>query len=678
MVASYVRRVPLLLIALGLLAACGAPKITLSGRVIDAYTNQPVKDANLTFGKQKPIATGGDGRYTTAAWSPKDTLTVAAPGYESTTINLAEKPDLAKTQPTTVTLDTTLRPNTLRGVVKDAYTNQPIANARVSATDTISATTGADGSYTLQNVPEAFQIAISAPDYAETKADINRATTHEATLRPSVLRGVVKDTYSGQGVAGIQVKAGDASATTGADGAYELKNVPPDVEVSFSGAGYDEMKQAQPQATKLDATLRPNVIAGTVVDSADGKPLAQATVIATQTISGTDVAYTRTDDQGRYKLENVPEGAYIKALLPGYKRGETQVKAGGLSPQIKLEKFEAKALYIKTAVAAGGMKVVNKYFDIIDQTELNAAVIDLKSDNISDVGKIYYQSQVPEVVEAGTSADIMPIRDILAEAKKRNIYTIARIHIFAHDNALIEKHPDWYVQKDGKPWFASFGIAWLDTYDERVWNYNIKLAVEAAQMGFDEIQFDYIRFPSDGDLTGTVFKGARDSKNNPDEMYNTLGRFMQRSQRAINGAGAYFSGDVFGYVAWKPQPNIGQNLQVMGKYMDYVYPMVYPSHFVPGELGYDNPATRPFEIVDFSMQKVKDQLAGEASRARVRPWLQDFTLIWVPDNMIVEYGAKEVRAQIDAAEKNAANGVDGWALWDSDNKYTVEALKPQQ
>lgn len=678
MFVSIARRAALLTITLLVLVACGAPKVPLSGRVLDAYTNQPVKEASLTFGENKPIVTAADGTFATTAWTAKDTLTVAAPGYEAATVNLAEKPELATTGTTTVTLDTLLRPNVLRGVVKDSYTGQPIANARVSATDTISATTDASGAYTLENVPETFQIAIAAPEYGETRADISRATTHEATLRPNVLRGTVKDTYSGQGLAGIEVKAGDVTATTGADGSYELQNVPEDVEVSFSGAGYDGVELALPRAATLDATLRPNVISGTVVDGSTGEPLAEATVLASETITGTDVAFTRTDAQGRYKLENVPEGAYIKALLPGYKRGETQVTEGGLSPEIKLEKFDGKALYLKANVASYGMETVNEYYDIIDRTELNSIVIDIKSDNLADVGFIYYQSQVPEVIAAETSADYMPIREMLAEAKRRNIYTIARVHIFAHDNALLEKHPDWYVQKDGKPWFADFGIAWLDTYDERVWDYNIKLGVEAAQLGFDEIQFDYIRFPSDGNLEGAVFKGPRDWRNNPDEMYNTVGRFMERAHRAINGAGAYFSVDVFGYVAWKPQPNIGQNLQVMGQHADYVYPMVYPSHFVFGELGFENPGAHPFEIVDFSMQKVKDQLIGKASRAKVRPWLQDFTLIWVPDEYIVRYGAAEVRAQIDAAEKNAANGITGWALWDSDNDYEEGALKPEQ
>ncbi|HSH82330.1 MAG TPA: putative glycoside hydrolase, partial [Herpetosiphonaceae bacterium] len=110
----------------------------------------------------------------------------------------------------------------------------------------------------------------------------------------------------------------------------------------------------------------------------------------------------------------------------------------------------------------------------------------------------------------------------------------------------------------------------------------------------------------------------------------------------------------------------------MGKYADYVYPMVYPSHFLYGELGLGNPSLHPYEIVGESMRLVKNQMQGEASRAKVRPWLQDFTLIWVPENQIVRYGPKEVRAQIDGAE---ANGVNGWALWDSDNDYTVGALK---
>ncbi len=673
-----VRRILPVIVALLLLAACGAPQIPLSGRVIDAYTEQPVANATIKFGDRAPLTSDASGTYLTTAWNAKDSVTIEAPGYEPVTIDLSQRPELAAGDPVTKTLETVLRPNTLSGVITNAYTGEPVANARVFVSDVISATTDAEGRYTLQGVPETFQIAVSAPEFAEARADIARATTHALDLRPNVLRGTVTDTYSGEPIEGVEVRAGDATATTDANGAYVLEGVAENVEVRFQLDGYDEVALKPDRSTQLDASLRPNVISGTVVDQETGEPLDQVVVIATPTITGTAVAYTRTDAQGRYTLEDVPEGAYIKALLPGYKRGETQVAEGQLNSEIALEPFFSKAIYLKANVASYGMDMVNRYYDAIDQTELNSIVIDIKSDNLADVGFIYYKSQVPEIVEAGTSADYMPIREMLAEAKRRNIYTIARIHIFAHDNALLEKHPDWYVQKDGKPWFADFGIAWLDTYDERVWDYNIKLAVEVAQLGFDEIQFDYIRFPSDGDLTGAVFKGPRDWRNNPDEMYETVGRFMERAHRAINEAGSFFSVDVFGYAAWQPQPNIGQNLQVMGKYADYIYPMVYPSHFVFGELGFENPGAHPYEIVDFSMQKVKNQLVGEASRAKVKPWLQDFTLIWVPKQYIVRYGAKEVRAQIDAAEKNRENGVVGWALWDPDNNYEDGALKPAE
>jgi hypothetical protein len=821
MLGFVARRLPILLVGLIVLVACSADTATLQGRVLDAYTGKPVKNATLAIGQHKSLTTGVDGSFSTTSWSPKDTLTVSAGDYETQTLNLAEKPDLQQTKTPTVTLDVVVRPNTLRGVITDSYTHKPVANARVGMNGGAGATSDANGVYVLRDVPPSFKLVVSAPDYADAQADISRATERllalrpnvvrgevkdryagkaiagaqvkagdttattgsdgryelrnapeqgevsftaagyntvkaplqrttklDATLRPNVLRGVVKDRLIGKAIGGVQVKLGDATAITGADGRYELHNVPEQGEVSFSAAGYDFVKQPLPAATEMDATLRPNVVRGVVkdsntgqgiadvvviagaaktttsadgryelnevgdgaeltfsrdgydavkqavgqtmnvdaalrpnaimgrvVDQADGKPLAEATVLATPALTGTAIAVTRTDAEGRYKLANVSGDAYIKALLPGYRRGEAQVTAGAVSAEIRLEKFEAKALYLKAPVAARGMNVVNQYYDVIDHTELNSAVIDLKSDDLEDVGFIYYKSQAPAIVEAGTSADRMPIRGMLAEAKRRNIYTIARIHVFAHDNALLAKHPDWYIQKNGKPWFADFGIAWLDTYDERVWDYNIQLAVEAAQLGFDEIQFDYIRFPSDGNLAGATMKGRRDPHNHPDEMYGTIGRLCERAQRAINAAGAFFSVDVFGYAAWEPQASIGQNLQVMGQHVDYVYPMVYPSAFALHALGFQNSAAHPFELVNFSMQMVKRQLNGPASRARVRPWLQDFTLKWVPDQYIVPYGPNEVRAQIDAAEKNRSNGITGWALWNPDNAYNFGALK---
>lgn len=676
-VRTYLRYLPYFLAFL-LLIACGdSPKRTLRGTITDAYTNGPVDGAQVIVGNRPGIATNTGGAWQTQEWKPSDQIVIMASGYQSTTLPLGERPDINKSQTLTVTLDVALRPDTLSGVISDVYTGQPLPGAVVEvvgSTPVISATTDATGKYLLEGVPEALQIVVRAEGVEEQRADVRRSTEQHMAMRPNVLTGVVRDTAD-RPVAGVSVQMGDAVATTDEQGEYRLLNVPPQGELIFTREGYDEVSRAFTETTRLDPiTLRPNVVAGVVTDLQSGAVLSDTFVMVSSTMTGTAVSSTRTDKDGRFELKNVPEGAYLKALLPGYKRAETKIPAGGLQDGLKLEPIEVKAVYVKSVVAAS-KENVQEYFDLIDRTELNGIVLDLKSDNLEDLGQIHYASEIPLVKELGTSRDVMDIRWILAEAKKRNIYMIARIHVFSHDNELVKVRPDWYVQKDGEPWYADFGVAWLDAYNEEVWDYNIALAQEAAQLGFDEINLDYIRFPSDGDLTGTIFKGPRDWRNNPDDMYNTIGRFLERAQKAINDAGAYVGGDVFGYAAWAPQPNIGQNLQVMGRYLDYVYPMVYPSHFLFGELGFENPGEHPYEIVAKSMELVKDQLNGPAARARVRPWLQDFTLIWVPDQYIVRYGAKEVRAQIDAAEAYDTNG---WGLWDSDNDYTEGALKPQE
>lgn len=676
MLGSIVRRA-LLLIGAVVLVACSVSRAPLTGRVLDAYTNQPIKGVRVQVGTRQAVTTDKDGRYTTYAWSIDEPLQLEAPGYEVATLMLADTPALAQVTHNAppALFDVLLRPNTLTGVVMDPNTHQPIAGARVRVSDTISTTTDITGEYLLEGVPERFEVVVSAPNYAEARAVIDQQTALDVALLPNRLHGLVKDKATGQPLAGVEVTAGDVRSTTAADGTYELGNVAPDTKVGFTHDGYTPVTHKAPQTMTLDAELRRERITGRVVDAHDDHPLNDVELIATSTPTGTAVASTRTSADGRYTLDNVATDMYITALLPGYRRAQVQVRPGQSRVELKLERFEAKALYLSANRAATGMPLVNTYFDIIKQTELNSMVLDVKSDTKGDYGVIYYQSQAPAVVAAGTSTDLMPIREILAEAKRRNIYMIARIQVFSHDNALLPIHPDWYVQQNGAPWFADGGAAWLDPYDERVWEYNIQLAVEVAQLGFDEIQFDYVRFPTDGNLTGIVFKGPYDWRNDPQSMYGTIGRFTERAQRAINNAGAFFSVDVFGYAAWSPVASIGQNLQIMGKYLDYVYPMTYPSHFAPNELGFKNAAAQPYAIVDHTLNLIQGQLVGEAGRAKVRPWLQDFTMTWGARSQQVPYGVNEVRAQIDAVEANRAKGVAGWALWNLDGRVTVEALK---
>jgi hypothetical protein len=679
-----IRRLPLVAFAIALaalLAACGGPEIPLNGTIVDAYTGKPVPSATINLGGAQ-LSTDAGGKYQVVQWSDKDTLQIAANGYEPISIVLAQQPQLAKPTPPAMTLDAKLRPNTIAGAISDAYSGKPLAGALVKASDTLSATTAADGRYTLVGMPESFTLTISAPDHEPVTQSLKQSVAFDTALRPNTLSGVVTDRYSNQPVAGAMVKVGDTlSASTGADGKYRLTGVPANATVQFGADGYAELTQPLEKMTTLDAVLRPDVLKGTLVDSATGKPIKNATVMSMPTLESDAVATKRIDNStdGAFQLDGLPEQGFIQVLAPGYRKAVIEVKPGSVPSTIKLEPFFSKSLYV-TAAVASNHDLLMKFFDTIDNTELNSIVIDLKSDLRDDLGLVYYDSQVPIVKELKASRPYMDLPAILAEAKKRGIYTIARVHIFSHDNILASAKPEW-AAKDRSTGgvFADYpgpGIHydWLDPWNHNVWDYNIQLAVEAAHLGFDEINYDYIRFPSlefDPSDKDRLQLSKPDATN--EEKFANIVEMLKLSQTAINAAGAYLSVDVFGVAAWGPANLIGQDIARMGEYTDYVCPMVYPSHFWPGALDFDNPAEHPYEIILDSMQKGAKQMAGK--RALLRPWLQDFTLTWVPKDQIVEYGPNEVRAQIKATEDFGQAG--GWMLYDSANQYTVEALKPK-
>jgi hypothetical protein len=665
-----------------LLAACGGPEIPLNGTIIDAYTGKPVPAATINLGGAQ-LSTDAGGKFQVAQWSDKDTLQIAAHGYEPISIVLAQQPQLAKPTPPAMTLDAKLRPNTVAGLITDAYTGKPLAGALVKASDTLSATTAADGRYLIAGVPEGFTLSITAPDHEPISQSLRQEVAFDTALRPNTLVGVVTDRYTNQPVAGATVKVGDTlSAKTGADGTYRLVDVPANATVEFGADGYAGLTQPLEKMTTLDAVLRPDVLKGTLLDSKTGAPIKNATVMSMTTLGSDAVATKRIENSGdgTFQLDGLPEQGFIQVLAPGYRKAVIEVKPGSVPSTIKLDPFFSKSLYV-TAAVASNHNLLMKFFDTIDKTELNAIVIDLKSDLRDDLGLVYYDSQVPIVKELQTSKPFMKLPEILAEAKKRGIYTIARVHIFSHDNILAEAKPEW-AAKDRSTGgvFADYpgpGIHydWLDPWNRNVWDYNIQLAVEAAHMGFDEINYDYIRFPSlefDASDKDRLLLSKPDATS--EEKYANIVEMLKQSQAAINAAGAFLSVDVFGVATWEPSNLIGQDIARMGEYTDYVCPMVYPSHFWPGALNFDNPAQHPYEVILDSMQKGAKQMTGK--RALLRPWLQDFTLTWVPKDQIVEYGPNEVRAQIKAAEDFGQAG--GWMLYDSANQYTVEALKPNE
>jgi len=384
-------------------------------------------------------------------------------------------------------------------------------------------------------------------------------------------------------------------------------------------------------------------------------------------------------------LKGLPEQGYLQILSPGYRTEVIQIQPGSVPTEIALERFHVKALYI-TAAVASVPSLVDEYIELIERTELNAIMIDLKSDLRDDLGLVYYDTQVPLARELGLYQPYVDMQGLVQRLKEKGIYTIARIQLFSHDNVLSDARPEWSIRiKETGEVYADYPgpnirYAYLDPTNQNVWDYNIALGVEAAQMGFDEINYDYIRFP---DWFGTkaefseklLFSEPLDAVNDPDRMFEVITEFMEQAHREVNGAGAKMSIDVFGRVVLGKSLTIAQDIQRMGSYTDYIAPMPYPSLWWRGAFDIDDPVSEPFAVLDAANAAGVAQIVDEY--ARLRPWLQDHTDPWA--YKVVTYGPAEVRAQIEATEKYPE--ISGWMLYDSANAYRGAfngAVKPEE
>jgi peptidoglycan/xylan/chitin deacetylase (PgdA/CDA1 family) len=306
--------------------------------------------------------------------------------------------------------------------------------------------------------------------------------------------------------------------------------------------------------------------------------------------------------------------------------------------------------------------------DLLENTELNALVMDIKGDR----GYVPYTTAVPLVAEIGAARRPM-INDWdawMQRLEDRHIYTIARLVIFK-DEPLASARPEWAVidAESGEIWRDREGLGWTDPTRDEVWDYNIALAVEAAQKGFDEIQFDYVRFPSDGQVKRATF-----SKENTEEMrVETITNFIATAREALAPYDVKFGVDVFGQTAWHERDDmgIGQKIDAMAPYLDVLSPMLYPSTFaygIPRHPEYRDAIAFPYEVLYLSTQRAVDRVRTVNPNLEVRPWIQDF-----PDYAFDRrtYTPDEVRLQMEGARRAGGRG---WMLWDPRVKYTPEAL----
>jgi hypothetical protein len=398
----------------------------------------------------------------------------------------------------------------------------------------------------------------------------------------------------------------------------------------------------------------PPSVSGHVRD-ADGQSLAGAALV----FDGKEV---RADADGRFSLGAVSSNAPLVVKLPGYDKVTVAPTRAALD--VTLRPKAVKAAYL-TYYGFADRTIRSRVLDLVARTELNAVVIDVKGDR----GFIPYRTEVPLALAAGAQGPVI-LKDfdgMLGELRARGIYTIARIVVFK-DNVLASHRHDLAIidTRTGQPWSDREQLAWVDPFRTEVWDYNIAIAREAVRKGFDEIQFDYVRFPTDGKLAAARY--AR--PNTRETRLPTIAAFLERARHELGAMGAFVAADVFGYTAFNENDtDIGQRIEELAPHLDYICPMVYPSGYHIGIPGYRNPVSNPYQIVHESVRLIRKRTAG--AQIQVRPWLQDFK-DYAFDRRI--FGVPEIRAQIKGAD--SAGGL-GWMLWNPKNDYTGAALRPK-
>jgi len=324
---------------------------------------------------------------------------------------------------------------------------------------------------------------------------------------------------------------------------------------------------------------------------------------------------------------------------------------------------KANVLYA-TSWSASSKTKIDYFVNLVKNTNANALVIDIKDYS----GLLAYKVDDPELAKyVSVEEKIKDPAGLVRTLHENGIYVIARVTVF-QDPALATKRPDLAVKnaQTGKLWLDNKKLAWMDPASEEVWKYHVALAKDAFAKGFDEVNFDYIRFPSDGNLTVISYPFYDANAKKKSESIKEFFMYLRNSLKDEK-----ISADLFGLtVLASDDLGIGQVIEDAFGNFDYICPMLYPSHFASGFIGYKNPASYPYEVVKHSMDEAEKKLAAwklanpDIDPGKIRPWIQDFDLG-------ADYGIPEVSGQIRAVTETADAG---WMIWSPKNIYTSGAF----
>ncbi len=382
---------------------------------------------------------------------------------------------------------------------------------------------------------------------------------------------------------------------------------------------------------------------GVILDKNTSKPITQAIVSDSK-------QSVKTDENGSFFIQSDEDFFHVKAY--GY-RPFSFSKDSNITT-FELESFHVKALYLSFWGANINSKTIKRILNIIDNTDINTIVVDVKN----EYGSTSYKTSFEQANSYGAwhKRTIKDIEKFMELMRSKNIYTIARIVVFK-DELQASNNTEYAIKKrDGTIWRNHDNMAWVDPFDKRAHKYTIAIAEDAAKVGFDEINFDYIRFPA---KKGLVFC----EENTQENRIKAIGEFLQYAQNRLRKYGVFISVDTYGNICWsKDDNNIGQTVVSLAKHADYLAPMLYPSGFAKGSFYFEYPSEHPYEVIFRSIKNTKDKI----ETTRIRPWLQYFKDYAHKKRYYKKF---EVNEQIRAAQDVNTSG---WMLWSPSSRYHIE------
>ncbi|OHE09393.1 MAG: GTP-binding protein [Sulfurimonas sp. RIFOXYD12_FULL_33_39] len=388
---------------------------------------------------------------------------------------------------------------------------------------------------------------------------------------------------------------------------------------------------------------------GAIVDKTNSLPIANATV----SDSNNSI---KSNKDGLFTIDSSDKSLSIKAC--GYRPYKLTLENN--TTNIKLEPIAVKALYLTFWGANLNSKTIKKILDIVDATEVNAIVVDVKN----EYGSTSYKTSCNEANSYGAAKKrtIKDIKSFISLMKSKNIYTIARIVTFKDELQSSNNFVYAIKDKNKNLWKNHDEMGWVDPFDTRSHEYTASIAEDAANVGFDEINFDYIRFPAKAELTL-----AKES--NEANRIKAIENFLSLVQKKLQKYPTFISVSTYGNICWETgDTGIGQKIESLAKYADYIAPMLYPSGFAKGSFNFEHPSEHPHAVIYRSIKNIENKIDSK----RIRPWLQSFRDYAHKKR---EYKKFEIGEQIRATKDINTSG---WMMWSPSSKYDINCFKREK